>query len=636
MNRAIYITVFVLLLNVCFSFSQTDYSVDRIPKELLENAGSVVRINQIDFTVKSWSDAKLEVKYAITILHESHKEKAYFRQVFDKFSKINNIEITMFDQQGKKIKKVKSHDIYELSTFSASALFADIRQKVHTPDHFSYPFTVEHVYTISYDALLSYPSFFTYSDYNVSLEYGEFIVKVPLELRYSLQNTKQEPVQSQNEEMFAYKWVFENIKALKKEEYDLRLSDLIPGVKTAPTNFEMKGYFGNSETWDNFGLWIYSLNEGRDELPQSTKMEIVELTKNAESTREKVKLVYEYMQSKTRYVNVVIGIGGWQPFSATDVDEDGYGDCKALTNYTYSLLKAAGIQSFYTIIKAGDNVQDVERGFPCNQFNHAILCVPDENDTIWLECTSQRNPFDYLGTFTEGRDVLLITESRGKLVQTPPLNIDDNRRIRKATVIIDELGNAKAEIRVNYQGSYYDGMLGIYYLEGKRRMDWVRKNIHIRNFSLNDTHYSINQYLSELPFFVEEYFVFADRYVKKMGDRLLFDINFFNTKIDVPSVINKQESDIYIHRSQTRIDSLKFVIPDGYVVQSYPENDTLYTEYGTFSSQFSLKENTLIYSRKQLVNKGVYPSNQFDEFRSYLKKVSICDSQKVLVVPAEN
>jgi hypothetical protein len=48
------------------------------------------------------------------------------------------------------------------------------------------------------------------------------------------------------------------------------------------------------------------------------------------------KKALEFMlcSKKSRYVSIQVGIGGWKPILYTDVDRLGYGDCKALTNYT--------------------------------------------------------------------------------------------------------------------------------------------------------------------------------------------------------------------------------------------------------------------------------------------------------------
>lgn len=633
--RFFLIISFLTFSSFCLFSQSNDYSVENIPAELRKNTGSVVRFDQSIFTVKSIYKIELKVKYAITIFHESHKSNAVFREVYDKFSNINSIKINIYDKNGKRVKKVSNSDILDLSTFSSSALFADIRQKYYEAEYFNYPFTIEWSFVETSKGVLSYPSFYCLSDYDMALEKGEFIVNISDSLRFKKLNTNVQPQISKNDDGFEYKWEFENILPIKNEDFDLYFSELVPAIKIAPKDFEMEDYAGNSETWEGFGKWIYSLNNGRDELPQSVVNEIYLLTKDAQTKREKVKLVYEYMQSKTRYVNVVIGIGGWQPFTAAEVEESGYGDCKALSNYTHSLLKTINIESIYAIIRAGSSANEIFDDFPSNQFNHAILCVPDENDTIWLECTSQRNAFNYLGTFTEGRNTLLIKENNSILVKTPALTIDENLRNRKAIVFIDEQGNINAEIENKYQGYYYDNKLGFFYLEGKRRMNRVRNSIYIDNFSLNDKDYSIEEQRSENPYLDEKYKVTAVKYVKKLGSRFLFNINLFNTEIMVPSSINKQESDIRIYNSKTKIDSLEFIIPEGYFVKSFPQNDTLISEFGEFYTEFSLQGNTLKYIRKQYVFKGTYSSDKYSDLRSYLKEISLADNRKVLLMPKE-
>ena len=68
-----------------------------------------------------------------------------------------------------------------------------------------------------------------------------------------------------------------------------------------------------------------------------------------------------------------------------------------------AMLKEAGIKGYYTIIMAGKNAPEVIPDFPNDQFNHIIVAVPNNRDTLWLECTSQTNPFGYLGHFTGDR-----------------------------------------------------------------------------------------------------------------------------------------------------------------------------------------------------------------------------------------
>ena len=97
------------------------------------------------------------------------------------------------------------------------------------------------------------------------------------------------------------------------------------------------------------------------------------------------------------------------------------------------LLKVADINSYYTLVLAGETRQ-LNHDFVANHFNHAILCVPMIKDTIWLDCTSQTLPFNFLGDFTDDRPALLITPEGGKLVRTPAFIKNENVFKRTGTV----------------------------------------------------------------------------------------------------------------------------------------------------------------------------------------------------------
>ena len=93
-----------------------------------------------------------------------------------------------------------------------------------------------------------------------------------------------------------------------------------------------------------------SLIAHRGEIPETTKQKILTLVKGVNDPIEKARLIYDFVQKKTRYISVQVGIGGWMPMLANDVDRLSYGDCKALTNYTKSLLDIAGVESYYTAV----------------------------------------------------------------------------------------------------------------------------------------------------------------------------------------------------------------------------------------------------------------------------------------------
>jgi transglutaminase-like putative cysteine protease len=74
-------------------------------------------------------------------------------------------------------------------------------------------------------------------------------------------------------------------------------------------------------------------------LPEETKAKMRALIGDEKNPIMKAKLIYDYVQQKSRYVSIQVGIGGWKPMDASDVDRLGYGDCKGLTNYTKALWR---------------------------------------------------------------------------------------------------------------------------------------------------------------------------------------------------------------------------------------------------------------------------------------------------------
>ena len=218
------------------------------------------------------------------------------------------------------------------------------------------------------------------------------------------------------------RYEFANLKAITPENLGPKIGDIAPMIKLAPNKFSLAGVHGEAHNWMEFGKWYNdNLLLGQNELNPKTVAIIQDLVKNVEDPVEKAKLIYKYMQDKTRYISIQIGIGGWKPMPAKEVDALGYGDCKALTNYTSSLLQTVGINSYYTVIWA-DEKKDIDSEIPVMQGNHAILMVPFAKDTVWLECTNQKVPFGHFGEFTDDRNALVMTEEGGKIIRTNHMN----------------------------------------------------------------------------------------------------------------------------------------------------------------------------------------------------------------------
>ncbi|GAB3821687.1 hypothetical protein GCM10028895_24340 [Pontibacter rugosus] len=412
-----WVCLFIVLFPLVATASEGEVTFSELAKE----ANIVIRSEETVFTVHSLSSGTTRFKTTITILNENGNNRAKLYVPYDKLSKVNYVKGTSFDKVGKKIKSLKNSDLKDVSYMNDFSLFEDNRLKIANLEYNIYPYTVEFEYEVTSRNMMFYPRWRPQDQENLSVEKATFEVLMPtgMKLRYLESNLLKKAEVSNTGPQERYLWEVKNLKPVETEPYGPSFEELVPQVLTAPTEFEVDGYKGSMATWKDLGIWQNKLNQGRDVLPQETVQKLKQLTANAKDPEEKVRLVYDYLQGKTRYVSIQLGIGGWQPFEANFVDTKGYGDCKALTNYTKAMLQAVGVNSIYALIKAGDDVADIKTDFPSSQFNHVILCVPMPQDTMWLECTSQTEAAGYNGTNTGDRHALLITPEGANLLKPP-------------------------------------------------------------------------------------------------------------------------------------------------------------------------------------------------------------------------
>jgi hypothetical protein len=197
-------------------------------------------------------------------------------------------------------------------------------------------------------------------------------------------------------------------------------------VDITPGYFEIEGNKGSWASWATFGKAMWNMWQNTHNLTPETEAEIKTLVKPTDTEEEKIMHVYNYLQHNFRYVSVQIGIGGYVPFTAQSVHNAKYGDCKGLSNYMCAALAAVGVKSYPALINAGRYEHAIDPDFPTNNFNHAILCAVTAKGPLWLECTSNAMPTGQLGSFTENRYALLLTDTGGALVKTPTTNPQQN------------------------------------------------------------------------------------------------------------------------------------------------------------------------------------------------------------------
>jgi len=625
MFKKISLSVLLLSLFGILSAKDLKYPVSEIPAALKENAHTVMRVYKQEVEIKSEKSAVVSVTEVRTILNKNGERNSYFIEMYNPMNKITALKAKVYDETGKQIRSFGADDAIDRSAISDFSMYEENRIKIIDPKNQTYPFTVEYTYQMDMKQTLFLPSW-NHGAENTSFENSTFIAKGPsgYTFRYKEYNISDKAVKTTLDGKDIYTWNLKNLKARTDEPMASITTPDYPLVLLAPNSFVVGESKGSAESWKDLGKWASSLILDKDKLPDATIAKVKEMTANCKNDAERIKVIYEYMQQKTRYVSIQIGIGGWQPFDATTVDKTSYGDCKALSNYTHSLLSAIGVKSYYTLVRAGSDADAIDYKFPSSQFNHAIVCVPFEKDTIWLECTSQRLPFGFNSDFTDDREVLLIDGENSRLVHTRVYSASENCINRFSSVKLDDEDSGEAKVTTHYIGLCYDQMLPIYYADNADKLKRITQSIELPSFKLND--FILTENRSKTPSFDQKLNISVTNYIHKLvGNIALLPLSFMNKLSSIPDKVRNRKTEMCIRRPYMENDTVIYEVPASYEITQLPDKVELKNEFGNFSTTASLKGNSITYIRHFELNKGVFPASAYTDYRDFLEKISTAD-----------
>ncbi len=607
------------------------FPVSAIPEDLTKNMYGVIREEIFEFRVLAKDKSSYRVREVITILNPNGKRLSEKVVGYDKTRRILSLKAAIYDANGKLIRKVKPSEIYDRSAYDGFSLFSDNRIKYIDLTHNVFPYTVEFEYEVENKFLYSFPTWHLYNDDEVSIQRSVYTILYPPELkpRYKTVNAT-EPTKTIIGSNESLEWVYTNFKPQRWEKLSPALERIVPTVLAGPVDFEYGGYPGKMDSWENFGKWQWSLNAGRDQLSEATVQKVKTLTEG-KSDYEKIKILYEFLQSKTRYVSIQVGIGGLQPFEARVVDEMGYGDCKALSNYMVALLKEVGIKGYYTTIMAGEGEGDVFTDFPNDQSNHIIVAVPHKKDTVWLECTSQTTPFGYLGRFTQNRYGHLIAENGSKLVRTPAFSADNDVLVRKAAVTMGTNGRGSAAVVTRYRGARYDDAhVGHYTMSAAdAQKTWIQKNVRIPAFDIQT--YSMKTiYEDRAPVALVSVNLSLPNLATVSGKRIFLTPNLMNRNSFVPEKVERRTHKVVVSVPFTDIDTIEYQIPEDIFPEFLPEPVTIKSSFGEYESRFVVDQGKVIYFRRLKINSGEFPAESYQELIDFYRSITKADNVKLV------
>jgi hypothetical protein len=608
----------IILLFPCFHCPASEWSKSKV----LESHTTI--------TVKSEDKLNVRQEQRIIIAAEKDKKEGYDGCYQTKFQKLRRLEAAIYDSTGESIRKLKKDDIEETSLFPPG-VHREGNVRYHQLSYPVLPYLISKVMEYECFSTFYWPDWYPQEDIVVVKAQLEIILEIPFAFNYKNIGRIADPeITTDSEGNKHYCWLVENIPAFKREHLYAPEAGFQTGVQFMPQYFDLDGFQGSNESWKTFGNWYYSLIKDRSEF--SDEIKDFEPFRLISDQRERIRAVYRYLQQKTRYVSIDLGLeGGYQPFNVNDTYQVQYGDCNDLSNYMVAILAKAGIRAYPALVMTR-NRGWVDLDFPGHQFNHCIAVVPLQGDTLWLECTSDVARYNDPPAWIEGVHVLLIKPDSSEIIRTPLSPAAANQSLFSGKAMLHTNQSVKLEGKVIYTGNQAHDLR--YYLKdlsSEKRKEWLIKKISRRAGEVRVNSFIINGLQNPDTVLIIDFSLNLPYYAKSTGSRLIIEPRLFHQIDFEGEEPEKRIMPLYNMTRFTDHDSIQFIIPFNYALKSRTETDTVATEFGEYRYKCLPTDTGFIWTSTFILDSREIPLEAYPayyHFMNHIKKLS----QKKLVL----
>lgn len=590
----------------------------------------------LDYTTNiTYENEKLivEESYLIEIASPETDWLSDISIYYDKKLDLEILEAVILDQSGKKLRKLSEKEITTRSNFSYGTFYQDGLVKEFSLKWNEYPYRISYSYRRTARQFLFIANWYPVIYREVATAKAELNVDIPDDYSISMSYADDfnYTKEAGKKNRVYHSWTIENYQAKERELFSPPFREIEPKVILVPHQFNY-GVTGSSKDWKEYGKWHENLNEGLDQLTESEERTIDKLLQGITDPEEKVKILYNYMQDHTRYINVAIDVGGMKPYPASYVCKNKYGDCKALTIYMKALLNYIGVPSYYSVINSGSNPEKINTSQPGQQFDHVILCVPMASDTLWLENTASYSPYNYLGSFTQNRMSLLVDGENSRLVRTPAMQPADVLESKIYHFKLDKKGTGQLLFNGSFNGEYFEYFS---YAEKQAKEDdqekSLEKMIGIKRNTIQDWQVDIQD--RNIPHADVAVQCDVSSQFRNLGDILA--ISLIPLKAYDLEKPEDRKLPVRITMPVNKVDSVVYQLPflENYTVE-FPAPKLLENQFGKLKIDFAQVDDQLIVARTFQLNTGDFEVKEYAEFYDFFSQIKKYHRKSKIILKA--
>ncbi len=575
---------------------------------------AVVLLDEKTLSVTGPAEYTETHRRVVRILRPEGRNEGRFAVEYGQGDKVLNTHIWSIDSTGHQY-EIKDKDFVDHGDWG-DELYNDVRARAAEAPASGVGSVVAIESSVRRRLWIAQPTWFFQED--VPVKEARFTIELPAGWEYKsfwVNASQLEPAQLGPNK---WQWLRKDVPGIVKEE-------------RRPNRFALSGrmelaYFapGNSvpaaSSWNSIGNWYNGLTADRRNPTTEIQAEVQRLTAGVSSFDGIVRVLASFLQTEIRYVAVEIGIGGYQPHSASDTFKHRYGDCKDKATLLGTMLKVAGIRSYYVVIHTRHGIARADA--PALTFNHMILAIElpkdapayrsvvtakDGRKLLIFDATDTYTPVGELRGDLQGNVGLLVTETGGEAITLPLLDPTSNIVTRDGRFNLNPDGTLTGEIvekRTGDNGSEIRAAL-------KRSSESERTQFLERYFghflngaTINESKIeNLAQLNQEL---ILRYKITSGKYSQNAGPLILIRPRVMGEKGFALDWKDRKYS-VELDAPTFQSDTFEIRIPDDFVVDDVPEAAQIDVGFASYKSSIEVAGSTVRYHREYVVKDPQVP-----------------------------
>ncbi len=395
---------------------------------------------------------------------------------------------------------------------------------------------------------------------------------------------------------------------------------------------EMLGHVHVStyRSWDDMGRWYWGLVKDQLVADDEVRRRVAEVTKGLKTDDEKVRAVYDYVVTKTRYVALEFGIHGFKPYRCAQIFARGFGDCKDKATLIVTMLKELGIPATLVIVRTqnkGDFETDPASLAP---FDHAIAYVPSLD--LYLDGTAEFTGSRELPAMDRNALALQVNEGHPKLVHLPDPPASESVTAKKVDATLAADGSGSIDWKVDVSGVSASSWRARYHADATRRQR-LQEDLgsEIPGFALDKVDAGDLEDL-EKPIALHVRGK-ASQLARREGDLLSIAVGPGEHMVREFAPLSRRTLDVRLYAQSTTSTEWTVKLPGGARVSSAPKAVDLASPFGRFTMGVETTGGAVHVTTSLTMTRLRIPVAEYGALRAWCEQVDRALGQRLLVAP---